>query len=190
MPDLSFRFAQATILVVDDAALSLRLITSALAKKGFNKLITANDGLEALEKTYALQPDLVLLDLHMPKLDGFGYCEKVRNDPTLSRMPIIVQTALEDRETKLRSLSDAGADDFLNKPLDVDELYLRVRLHLERSFMLQDVTQMCQYLSMELEETRGLVGQLAEPAPTLHKWQRHCEVLAEIAVFPSLPKTA
>ncbi len=131
------RFANARILVVDDLALNVKLISVALQAAGYSHIGSASNGLEALKETYHFQPDLVLLDLMMPVLDGFGYCEKIRSDPGARRMPIIVQTALGEREDKLRALS-CGADDFINKPIDREELILRVHVHLERYFMFQD----------------------------------------------------
>ncbi len=139
------RFSHACILVVDDSVFERRLISTALKKAGFNKIEGANDGVEALKKTYELRPDLVLLDLCMPNLDGFGYCEKVRADRQLLQMPIIVQTALEDRNSRLRALS-SGANDFLLKPLDMDEVSLRICVHIENYFMLHQLKALRDYL--------------------------------------------
>ena len=167
---LPSRLSQASILVVDDSQFSTRLITTALAKAGFNAIETAKDGMEAMEKTRHLKPELVILDIVMPKLDGFGYCEQVRKDLDLPRMPIIVQTMLEDRETKLRALS-CGADDFLHKPLDADELVLRTRVHLERYFMLQDLNEMCLYLMLGWNWSRR--------APSCNIWSRRQSLMPQ-----------
>ncbi|MFA4995305.1 MAG: response regulator [Bdellovibrionales bacterium] len=72
------RFANARILVVDDSEFDRRLISTALKKAGFTNMMMADDGSDAVQKTFNYRPDLVLLDLHMPNLDGFGYCESVR----------------------------------------------------------------------------------------------------------------
>lgn len=131
------RFANAHILVVDDIPVNVKLITTALGAAGYSQISAAYNGIEALEKTYRDKPDLVLLDIMMPIMNGFDYLEKIRGDPFAPRMPIIVQTALGEREDKLHALS-CGADDFINKPIDCEELMLRVHVHLERYFMLQD----------------------------------------------------
>jgi phosphoserine phosphatase RsbU/P len=186
-PDSS-RFFRARILVVDDAQLQVQIVAKILAKAGFLDVETASDGLDALTKTRCLEPALVILDLKMPNLDGFGYCELIRGDPSLPRMPILVQTASEERETMLRALS-CGADDFLQKPLDAAELVLRVKIHLGRYFMLQDMGEMCLYLKMELEQTRHLLQTLEQSSAispaTLNRLNRHHEVLQAMTVMPS-----
>lgn len=138
------RFANARILVVDDMPVNVKLITTALQAAGYSNITPAYNGMEALEKTHRFQPELVLLDIMMPILNGFEYCKKIRSDPAAKRMPIIVQTALGEREDKLYALS-CGADDFINKPIDCEELILRVHVHLERYFMIQDTDDMHNY---------------------------------------------
>lgn len=135
------RFANARILVVDDLPLNVKLITTALEAAGYSHIMPAYNGIEALEKTHSFHPDLVLLDIMMPVMNGFEYCEKIRGDTSVRRMPIIVQTALGEREDKLRALS-SGADDFINKPIDREELILRTHIQLERYFMVQDTDNM------------------------------------------------
>jgi DNA-binding response OmpR family regulator len=138
------RFANARILVVDDLSLNVKLIHVALEAAGYSHIASAYNGMEALEKTHHFQPDLVLLDIMMPVLNGYEYCKKIRSDPAARRMPIIVQTALGEREDKLHALS-CGADDFINKPIDREELILRVHVHLERYFMFKDTDDMRDY---------------------------------------------
>ena len=99
------RFAKANILVVDDSSFNTKLICSRLSAAGYCSIETAVDGVDGLKKTYKKMPDLVLLDIMMPNLDGFGYCERIRGDANAAHMPIIVQTALDDRATKIRALS-------------------------------------------------------------------------------------
>ncbi len=179
------RFTQAHILVVDDSKFNLKLICSKLIASGYTSVETACDGMDALRKTYKHMPDLVLLDIMMPNLDGFGYCEKIRSDPGAAHMPIIVQTALDDRDTKLRALS-CGADDFLNKPLDLEEVELRVRVHLERYFMLHDLEDIRTYLKMELSQAQETIRQLEENADGAGRklLNKHYEVLGTMASTP------
>ncbi|MDE1901070.1 MAG: response regulator [Alphaproteobacteria bacterium] len=190
LPSLPFRLSQARILVVDDSELSLRLIENSLIKKGFSRVDTARDGMEALDKTRNAIPDLVILDLVMPGMDGFAYCEQVRADGSLPRMPIIVQTAAEEREFKLRALS-TGADDFLHKPVDQEELDLRVRLHLQRYFGMEDMHEVCDYLRMELEQAQKMIAHLQ--ASNIHPdaatiFEKHLDVLKTITVLPGYGK--
>ncbi len=177
------RFSSARILVVDDSLFDRRLILAALKKAGFTKMMAADDGADAVQKTYDFGPDLVLLDLNMPNLDGFGYCEMVRKDPALPNMPIIVQTALEDRQSRLHALS-CGADDFLTKPLDMAELTLRICVHIERYFMLRDMRNMRDYLKMEIDTVRGLrsdIGKLKISPANKGDMDNHFEVLEQLA---------
>jgi DNA-binding response OmpR family regulator len=180
MSNSTTRFPYARILVVDDSVFERMLITTALKKAGFSQIVTADDGSDALQKTYDYQPDIVLLDLNMPNLDGFGYCEKVRADARLPRMPIIVQTALEDRESRLQALA-SGCDDFLIKPLDMAELSLRICVHVERYFMLRDTQNMCTYLQMELETVKNLRESFVQPGSNVVHLENHLEVLEQLA---------
>ena len=180
------RFAQARILVVDDAPFNVKLICSKLMASGYTNLEKAVDGMDAIAQTYRVNPDLVLLDIMMPNLDGFGYLDQIRSDQHAAHMPIIVQTALEDRDTKLRALS-CGADDFLNKPLDLEEVAMRVYVHLERYFMLQDMANMRTYLKMELEQAQTTIKHLEKniTAETgRHLLAKHYEVLNTLAQPP------
>jgi DNA-binding response OmpR family regulator len=131
----------------------------------------------------------VILDLQMPNLDGFDYCERVRADVELPRMPIIVETVNDQREAKLRALS-CGADDFLLKPLDMEELGLRVSIHLDRYFMMQDIQNMCLYLKMEFGEMQRVIQRVEQTNAAPHildALQHHCEVLETMTALPARP---
>ena len=119
-----------TILAADDDPQLLRLITRNLQLEGY-EVVAASDGQQALESIEAHMPDLVLLDVMMPRLDGFAVCERVRE---FSSVPIIIVTARGQDQDKIRGL-DAGADDYLTKPFSVDELLARVRAVLRRSHL-------------------------------------------------------
>ncbi|PKO04566.1 MAG: hypothetical protein CVU41_16105 [Chloroflexi bacterium HGW-Chloroflexi-3] len=113
------------ILVVDDEPIGLATIQSLLDGEEYC-VETAQNGKEALAKADALTPDLVLLDVMMPGMDGFEVCRRLRSDHRLGEVPIIILTALDDRASLLRGL-ESGADDFLTKPVDGQELRTRVR---------------------------------------------------------------
>ncbi|MDD3371428.1 MAG: response regulator [Alphaproteobacteria bacterium] len=173
----------ARILVVDDSIFDRRLISLALKKSGFNNILTADNGEDALKKTFDFRPDLVLLDLRMPNLDGFGYIEMVRNNDKLSRMPIIVQTAQPDRQSWLRALS-CGADDFLSKPLDMEEVALRICVQVERYFVLKEMVDTHEYLKMEIDVCHDLLKEFEAsgvlPFPKMSILYKHHEVLEQI----------
>jgi DNA-binding response OmpR family regulator len=117
-----------TILTADDDPQILRLVTRNLQFEGY-QVLTATNGQEALEQIEAKVPNLVLLDVMMPKLDGFTVCQRVRE---FSTVPIIIITARGQESDRIRGL-DLGADDYLTKPFSVDELLARVRAVLRRS---------------------------------------------------------
>jgi len=117
-----------TIVTADDDPQLLRLVARNLEFEGY-EVLTATDGQIALEQIERSLPDLVLLDVMMPRMDGFTVCQKVRE---FSTVPIIIVTARGQDQDKVKGL-DLGADDYLTKPFSVDELLARVRAVLRRS---------------------------------------------------------
>ena len=130
-----------SILIVDDETGARDILEALLSREGY-ALETACCGAEALEKARDMTPSLVLLDIMMPEMDGFEVCRRLREMPLLAEVPVIMITALDDRESRLEGIR-AGADDFLSKPFDREELRARVktimrlnryrRLHTERA---------------------------------------------------------
>jgi DNA-binding response OmpR family regulator len=114
-----------TILIVDDEPGMLSMMEALLMHQGYN-LAFATSGAEALAKATQLTPDLILLDIMMPDLDGYAVCQRLRTDPLLAEVPIIMVTARDDREARLQGIK-AGADDFVSKPFDHVELKARVQ---------------------------------------------------------------
>jgi putative two-component system response regulator len=113
------------VLVVDDVAANVELLRTLLAREGY-MVFTAADGEEALEMVASRQPDLVLMDVLMPKLSGYEVCERLKQNPATRLTPVVLITALHEREHKIRGIN-AGADDFLTKPVDAHELKARAR---------------------------------------------------------------
>ncbi|MBI3934604.1 MAG: response regulator [Acidobacteria bacterium] len=113
------------ILVVDDDASNRALMGEILQSQGF-EVITATNGLEGLEKVHEHSPDVVLLDIMMPQMDGLETCRRIKANPETQLTPVVLVTALAATQDRLRGI-DAGADDFLNKPYDTSELLARVR---------------------------------------------------------------
>jgi len=116
---------QNTILIVDDEQSAHETISSILDGLGY-RLEKAVNGLEALEKARAVVPDLILLDVMMPGLNGFDVCRSLRGNSLLREVPILLLTALDDRESRLNGL-EAGADDYISKPFNSHELRARVK---------------------------------------------------------------
>ena len=113
----------AAILIVDDEPAGRETLAALLRSY---RLAFACDGAEALARAAAAPPDLILLDVMMPQMDGFEVCRRLRADPLLADVPILLVTALDDRDSRLAGI-EAGADDFISKPFDRAELRARVR---------------------------------------------------------------
>ena len=120
----------ARILVVDDSELNVKLLVEWLEHASY-VVSTAANGFEALAKIEAEAPDVVLLDVMMPGLDGFEICRRIKADPALAPIPVVMVTALEDVDDLVNGF-EAGADDYLTKPFNGTELLARVRLQLRR----------------------------------------------------------
>ena len=112
------------VLVVDDEEHNRILLRDPLVMRG-HKVEEAENGAEALQKIAAVTPDVILLDLMMPKMDGFEVCRRLRKDPKTTHIPILMITALSERKERLMGI-EAGANDFLNKPVDIQDVILRV----------------------------------------------------------------
>jgi two-component system cell cycle response regulator len=115
----------ARVLVVDDIEQNRKLLSDKLKNEYFH-VITAVDGEDGVEKALAEEPDVILMDIMMPKLNGIDACRKLKTDPRTEHIPIVLVTALNEREDRLRGLG-AGADDFLTKPVSDLHLLSRVR---------------------------------------------------------------
>lgn len=123
--------AHQKILVVEDEKNIVRVVTYALAREGY-KVSAAKDGAEALEKVRHERPDLVILDLMLPTVDGLEVCRQLRADPTTVRLPIIMVTAKTQEADRVVGL-ELGADDYLPKPFSPRELVARVKAVLRRA---------------------------------------------------------
>jgi len=115
------------VLVVDDDARNSRLLSRILEAEGYHTR-SAPDGESALAQVAAERPDMMLVDVMMPGLDGYEVCRRIKADPETRAIPALLVTALNDPSDKVRGL-DAGADDFLTKPINRGELLARVRTH-------------------------------------------------------------
>ena len=143
---------QATILIVDDEPINVDMLSQELAEEGYT-ILTAFDGEEALIKVQDHQPDLILLDVMMPKVDGFTACRILKGSGKTIFIPVIMLTALRGHEDRIQGI-DAGADDFISKPFDRDELLAKIRALLRQKRHRE-----------EQEHNRNLVGRWAGSGP-------------------------
>lgn len=125
----------AQILVVDDVPANVKLLEAKLMSEYYD-VMTASDGFEAITVAKTRKPDIILLDVMMPRMDGFECCKKLKEDPETSHIPVVMVTALSEKEDRVRGL-EAGADDFLTKPINDIALFARVK-SLVRIKMLLD----------------------------------------------------
>jgi len=119
------------ILAVDDEPVNQRLVSKVLATSGF-QVTTANNAKEAFDLVEQIRFDLIILDVMMPEIDGYEACRRLRENPKTSQTPIILLTALDSLENKMKGF-EAGADDYLPKPCEPEELVARVKVWLRRS---------------------------------------------------------
>jgi DNA-binding response OmpR family regulator len=119
------------ILLVDDEPDVIRTVGQSLRKAGY-EIVTASDGVEALLTIGRQTPDMVILDVSMPRLDGWQVCLSIRSDPQFARLPILFLTGHASVDERIRGLQE-GADDYLAKPFDIGELRARVQALLRRA---------------------------------------------------------
>lgn len=143
-----------TILVVDDVPVNIQLLTTYLASEGYD-IISARDGVEAIELVRQCIPDLILLDVMMPKMNGFEVCEAIKSNEDTKFIPVIMVTALNELEDKIKGMN-AGADDFISKPFNKLELMVRVRSLLRIKFLNDALNEKVQELQKAKEELRQL----------------------------------
>ncbi|NJN17773.1 MAG: response regulator [Oscillochloris sp.] len=151
---------QPIVLIVDDDPLGREFLATILAPEGYTCIFAAS-GSEAIEQTHHSIPDLILLDVMMPEMDGFEVCRRLRADPDVALVPILLVTALDDQRSRVQGL-EAGADDFISKPLNRIELRARVRT----------IVRLNRFRIM-LNERRQAAKELAEAYDaTLAGWSR------------------
>ncbi len=127
----------ARVLVVDDVELNVRLLTAKLASEYF-EVVTAENGPRALEIAESEPPDLILLDVMMPRMDGFEVCRRLKANPRTADIPVVMVTALSDVADRVRGL-EVGADDFLTKPVNDIALFARVRSFVRLKRMMDEL---------------------------------------------------
>jgi putative two-component system response regulator len=156
-----------TILVADDQASNRELLEELLAVEGY-KVASVSSGAAALEQMSIIPVDLVLLDVMMPDLTGFAVCEKIKANPDTYLIPVILVTALSDKQDRIEGIR-AGADDFLTRPVDRTELLARVRSLLTLKLRTD-----------ELERAESVLFTLARSIEGKDPYTHgHCERLAE-----------
>jgi CheY-like chemotaxis protein len=138
-------FPNSTVLIVDDNAQNVELLSAFLESLPV-KLVTASDGIEALEKIAQHHPDLVLLDIMMPRMSGFQVCRKIKGDPKTRDIQVLMVTALNELGD-IEQASECGTDDFVSKPVNKFELLTRVKSLLKVRHLKGELERALTYLN-------------------------------------------
>lgn len=150
----------AVILIVDDEMQNVQVVGSVLSSFGYDFMV-ARDGEEALERVRAKTPDLILLDIRMPKMDGFEACRRFREMEGMEEVPVIFLSANDDRNTIVRALEEGGVD-YITKPFNKAELLARVRTHVELKTIRDERVNLIQnterFLEMMAHDLKNWVG--------------------------------
>ncbi|MBI5164848.1 MAG: response regulator, partial [Magnetospirillum sp.] len=154
----------ATALVVDDDPISRAIIARLVAQLGVGTVVEAVDGLDGVGRLEAVRPDIVILDVMMPGLDGFEVCRRIRAHADFADVPILVQTGLTAADEHLECFR-AGASDVVSKPIRPPEVLARLKVHLENRRMIRDLRDAHSRMATELEGARKMQAALL---PRLH----------------------
>ena len=168
----------ATLLIVDDKPQNLRLISDFLAEQGFELMLTRS-GAQALEKARLATPDLVLLDVRMPEMDGFEVCRRLKADPRTADVPVIFMTAEDDTAHKVEGFR-LGAVDYITKPMQREELLARIQHHLQLHRLQKELTSKTQDLALKNAELEAYAHTIAHSLKTpLAAATRFLEILCK-----------
>ena len=182
------------ILIIDDEAGNVQIFERILRGAGFKNIVSITDSLKVVETYQKFKPDLVLLDLKMPNMDGFDVMAALKKVEVTTYLPILVLTAQRDQVTRLKAL-ESGAKDFISKPFEMTEAITRVRNMLEVSLLHHEVREINLDLeykvhkrTQELEESRtDIIHRLVRAAgyrdksiaPNVARMGYYCSLLAE-----------
>ncbi|WP_417840290.1 SpoIIE family protein phosphatase [Terasakiella sp.] len=163
------------ILIVDDVAVLRTLIQTCLMKAGFNNLHLAENGDEALQKLDELSPDLLILDIVMPGIDGFEVCRRIRSSKKYANLPILIQTGMEATQERAQ-VFEVGANDLIPKPLNVYELVARVKLQLHNLILQRRDKAYQARMIQELASARVIQESLLPTSETINQVQKNFNI--------------
>ena len=175
---------QGTILIVDDTPTNLAILVDYLAERGFD-ISVAMDGLSAIEQISDTHPDLILLDVRMPGIDGFETCRRLKARKETSHLPVIFMTALSDTEDKVKGFQ-VGAVDYVTKPIQQEEVLARVTTHLTLRRLQVSLEENNARLQQEILERKRAANALRAANEQLERQalelKKHYEVVDKLAV--------
>ena len=176
--------AEARVMIVDDNRVNRHLLMALLERGGIRHVEMAEDGNDALARMDSFRPDLILLDLMMPNLDGFEMCARLRADPRWADLPVLVQSSLSRAEDRARAFA-AGATDYVTKPINAMELLSRVRIHLHSRALVSDLRMYRQRTETELALARKMQERLMPSAERLAESEALTGVAIDAHFAPS-----
>ncbi len=168
-------FESACVLIIDDTDFSRSVATKILTTYGLSNIIEAKDGVEGLEMTQRYRPDLIISDLVMPNMDGFGYCKAVRELDGFKDTPIIIQTGIAEAEKRAEAFA-VGATDVLVKPLNPHEMVARIKMHLEKQALLSNLRVFNNRMEGELASAKRMQQELLPSKSYIRNICRHFPV--------------
>lgn len=151
------------VLVVDDNKITTKLLGRFLESTGY-EAFAAYDGVDCLEKVMEFQPDTIVLDVMMPRMDGYETARNLKSNPETKNISIVITTALNDVTNQLKSI-ESGADDFLSKPIEEKLLIAKVKILTELHLMKLKLNSIDELMAKETEEKNGsdwLISQINE----------------------------
>ncbi|ERT03787.1 response regulator, partial [Lyngbya aestuarii BL J] len=166
------------VLVVDDYPLNLKLLCASLSRVKY-KVLVAQTGESALEIAVSQQPDLILLDIRMPEMDGYEVCRQLKASPVTRDIPVIFMTALSETDNKVKGLK-LGAADYITKPIHPEEAISRIKTHLSVRRLTLLLEEQIQYLQQEINRRKQVEEQLRQVNTLLEQRveERTTELLA------------
>jgi two-component system, NtrC family, sensor kinase len=151
---------QPSILIVDDVPANLNLLTGILKQHGY-KVRPAPSGALALDAARFAPPDLILLDIHMPEMDGFEVCRRLKQEETLKEIPVLFISALTETKDKVHAF-DSGGVDYITKPFQVEEVLARVRTHLELRRTRRELKRKNKHLKSTIDQLKNTQTRLIQ----------------------------
>ena len=168
-----------TLLIVDDDPVNLGIVAGFLEAVGFN-IHTVDNGISALNQAKDVQPDLILLDVMMPGIDGFEVCQRLKVDNQTKNIPVIFMTSLADVEDKIRGF-ESGAVDYVTKPMRPQEILARVNAHLEIRHLTKNLQEQTKELQITNDELLNVTDELRNANLTLSRRAMQLEACNQVA---------
>ena len=183
---------RATVLIIDDTPANIAVLADYLEEQGL-RVVVAQDGEEGLQRAAFVRPDLILLDVMMPGMDGFETCRHLKQDPALQEIPVIFMTALTDTDNVVKGFAVGGVD-YVTKPIQIEEVLARINTHLALRAMHQQLSAqnllLQQEVAMRLESEVALQKSGAEQRLLIDKLQQAHDQLLQSEKMASIGQLA